>query len=68
MLANIEWNVATMSVAGVFAVPIVGIVSYFWCAAIKAKADSALKQTLAKRGMSVEEIERIVESGNRSKA
>lgn len=67
MLSEIDWNVQTLSVAGAFAIPIVAVISYYWYRATKARADAALKQTLANRGMSAHEIERVMESGHHAR-
>ena len=65
MLAEFIWRVENIAVMGAFAIPIAAIVSYYWFRASKAKADASLKQTLAKRGMTVDEIERIVQAGEK---
>lgn len=41
-------------------IPIAGIGFYYWYMAQKAHADSRLKRTMIERGMSAEEIERVL--------
>ena len=41
-------------------IPIVGIISGYWYKIQKVRAELHLKRTLAERGMSADEIERIV--------
>jgi len=65
MFAEFIWRVENIAVAGAFAVPIAAIVAYYWYRATKARADAGLKQTLAKRGMSADEIERVINAGDR---
>lgn len=46
-------------------IPIVGIITSYWYKAQKMRAEQHLKRTLAERGMSVDEIERIVAASSR---
>ncbi len=41
-------------------VSIAGVVSYYWFRAQKERSENELKRTLVDRGLSVEEIERII--------
>ncbi|MBN2446774.1 MAG: hypothetical protein JXO22_08610 [Phycisphaerae bacterium] len=41
-------------------IPIAGIVAHYWYKAQKMHSDNELKRTLAERGMSADEIERVV--------
>lgn len=52
-----------LAIAGAFAVPIVGIAAYFWYEVSKVRSHNDLKKTLVLRGMSVEEIERVLGAG-----
>jgi len=60
MIGEILWNEKTIAVAGAFAVPIAAIVGSFWYKWNKARADHQLKQSMINRGMSVEEMERVL--------
>ncbi len=41
-------------------IPIVGIIASYWYKAEKLRSENALKRTLAERGLSADEIERII--------
>ena len=60
MLAEIIWNQATLAIAGFFGVPISAILGTFWAQVQRHKSDNALKRTMVERGMSPEEIERVL--------
>lgn len=65
-LAEIVWDKQTLAVVGAFAVPIVAFVSFAWFHANKVRSESALKRAMVERGMSADEIERVLEAGNRN--
>ncbi len=60
MFAEIDWNVDTLGVVMGCGIPIVAIVATFWYKIAKTTSENELKRTLAERGMSAEEIERVV--------
>jgi hypothetical protein len=60
MLADIVWNQNTIAVVCAFAVPIVGIIGGIWYKIEQLKSDNELKRRMVERGMSADEIERIV--------
>ena len=60
MIGEILWNERTIAVAGAFAVPITAIIGSFWYQWNKARADHDLKKSMIDRGMSVEEMERVL--------
>ena len=60
MLAEIVWNQNTLAVAGVFGVPISAILGTCWAQVQRHKSDNALKRIMVERGMSPEEIERVL--------
>jgi len=60
MLAEIVWNQNTLAIAGVFGVPIVAIAGKFWAQVQQRRSDNNLKRAMIDRGMSVEEIERVM--------
>ncbi len=41
-------------------VPIAGIISSYWFKVQKVRSENALKRTMVERGMSVDEIERVI--------
>ncbi len=60
MLAGIVWNEATIAIAMGCTVPIVAIISIAWCKVSKATAEHDLKRRMVERGMSADEIERVM--------
>ena len=60
MLAEIIWNQNTIAVVCVFAVPITAIIATFWSQVERRKSDNDLKRSMVERGMSAEEIERVI--------
>jgi hypothetical protein len=60
MLADILWNQDTIAVVCVFAVPIVAIIAGVWSKVECRKSDNELKRSMVERGMSPDEIERIL--------
>ena len=60
MLAEIVWDQNTLAVVGVFSVPIVAIIATFWSQVERAKSENELKRTMIERGMSADEIERVI--------
>ena len=63
MLAEIVWDKNTLGVIGAFSIPIVAIVGGIWYQIEKTKSLNNLKRRMVERGMSVEEIERVVKAG-----
>lgn len=41
-------------------IPIVGIVAYYWYESQQVRSDNELKRTMVERGLSVDEVERIL--------
>jgi len=60
MLAEIVWNEKTIAIVCVYAVPIVAIIAICWSRVERAKSDNELKRSMVERGMSADEIERIL--------
>lgn len=60
MLSEIVWDARTLIPALAMSIPIVAIVSTFWFKLEKIKSDNDLKRRMVERGMSVEEIERVL--------
>ncbi len=60
MLAEFIWNEGTLAIIMGMGIPIVAIVATFWYKIAKTTSENELKRTLAERGMSAEEIERVV--------
>ena len=66
MLRDIVWDTPIMLAFAPFAAMAIGIVSFFIYKMWKVSADNALKQSMVERGMSVDEIERVIRCGNES--
>ena len=64
MLAEIEWNIQTIAVVMGCAIPIVAIIGGIWHRVEHIKSDNELKRRMVERGMSAEEIERVMASGS----
>jgi hypothetical protein len=60
MLSEIIWNAQTLIPALALAIPIVAIIGTFWFKLEKTKSDNQLKLRMVERGMTVEEIERVL--------
>jgi hypothetical protein len=54
-------NLLRPDVVWVF-IPLAAIISSFWFNAVKVRSRNALKQSMVERGMSVEEIERVLKA------
>lgn len=63
MLADIVWDQNTLSVVFGCAIPIVTVVAFFWYKVAKVRSHSAIKRRMIERGMSVDEIERVLNAG-----
>ena len=64
MLTEIQWDANTMGVVAPCLVVVVVIVSFFFFMWNKVRSDNELKQSMVDRGMSAEEIERVMASGS----
>lgn len=68
MLAEIIWNHQTLTILMVFSIPILVIVGGLWVHLEKARSTTDLKRSMVERGMSVDEIERVMRAGQDSAA
>jgi len=48
-----------------FSIPIIAIVGHYWHEVLKIRSNNELKKSLLDRGMSVEEIERLLNAGGK---
>ncbi len=46
------------------AIGMVAVIGYFWTRAVRAKAEAELKRSMIERGMSAEEIERVINASS----
>ena len=60
MFAEIVWTTEKVLFVGVFSVPIVAILACTWRCIDKTRSDNILKRDMIHRGMSAEEIERVL--------
>jgi hypothetical protein len=60
MLADIDWNTGTVMMVMIFSVPIVAIVAEAWRKVEQARSQNELKRSMVERGMSANDIERVI--------
>ena len=60
MLAEIVWNAETFIFGGIFSLPIITVVAYYWYKVNQTNSDNELKQRMIERGMSAAEIEQVL--------
>lgn len=60
MLSEIIWDFRTIAVVCGCAIPVSGIIAGYWYKIERAKTDNRLKQQMLERGMSADEIERVL--------
>lgn len=65
MLAEIAWNAGMIGAAMGGAIPIVALVAVYWYKTAKATSENELKRKMVERGMTVEEIERVLDAHSR---
>lgn len=67
MLAEINWNglfrVEVISIIMGCLIPITWAIATAWKGIEKNKSDNALKRSLVERGLSIDEIERVLSAG-----
>ncbi len=60
MLSEFIWNEATIAITMGCAIPIVALVGLFWHKIAKNTSENDLKRRMVERGMSPDEIERVL--------
>lgn len=60
MGAEIIWNEKTLAIVLGCAIPIIAILGGIWFKIERVKSDNNLKRRMIERGMSVEEMERVL--------
>ena len=72
MLADQGWQVIfgmpQIAVIMGCLIPIVSVIGGYWYKAQKARSENELKRTLVDRGLSVDEIERIMDAGHEDRS
>jgi hypothetical protein len=66
MLAEIVWTTGTIAIVGAFLVPIIAIVASAAVKSSRTRALADLKTRLIEKGMSADEIKKVVEAGEGS--
>ena len=70
MNSEIVWNAQTLTIVLIFSIPLATILGGLWFKAQTTKSEHELKQAMVQRGMSADEIERVLAakgSGSRSR-
>jgi hypothetical protein len=65
MLSEFVWDKQTLSVMGAFSIPLAVIIGSAWYKMNKVRYENELKRSMIERGMSVEEIERVIAAGSK---
>ena len=60
MLCEFVWNRETLTIVMIFSIPLVTILGGFWLKIEKTRSENDLKRRMVERGMSVEEMERVM--------
>ena len=60
VIAEIVWNEKTLAIVLGCAIPLAGILGGCWYSLNKVRSDNELKQSMIERGMSADEIERVL--------
>lgn len=46
-------------------IPIIAVIGYYWHEVLKTRSNNELKQSMLERGMSAQEIEQVMNAGNK---
>ncbi len=60
MLSEIVWDADTLGVVFGCGIPIVATIGFFWYKIVKTTSEAELKRSMIERGMSADEIERVL--------
>lgn len=60
MLGEVVWDSQTITMGLIFGLPIVAVLATAWYKVNKVRSDNGLKRSMVERGMSVDEIERVL--------
>ena len=67
LLAEFVWDRQTLAVVGAFSIPLAAIIGSAWYKMNKVRYEIELKRSMVERGMSADEIERIMDAGPKDK-
>ena len=48
-----------------FSIPIIAIIGYYWHEVLKNRSNNELKKSMLERGMSAQEIEKVINAGGK---
>ncbi len=65
LLSEFVWDKQTLSIVGAFSVPLAVIIGSAWYKMNKVRYENELKRSMIERGMSVDEIERVIATGQK---
>lgn len=65
LFSEIVWDKQTLSILGAFSVPLAVIIGSAWYKMNKVRYENELKRSMIERGMSVDEIERVIAAGQK---
>jgi len=65
LLSEIVWDRQSLAVIGAFSIPLAVIIGRVWYKMNKVRYEIELKHSMVERGMSVEEIERVMAAGSK---
>lgn len=60
MLAEIIWDADALRAVMGMSIPLVTLIGYYWMKVQRTRSQDDLKRSMVERGMSVEEIERVI--------
>lgn len=60
MFGEIVWNSQTITMTLIFGLPVVGVLAGAWYKVNKVRSDNDLKRAMIDRGMSADEIARVL--------
>jgi hypothetical protein len=60
MFAEIQWNQETLGTVMALSIPIIAILAGVWSHVERTRSANELKRSMIERGMSVDEIERVL--------
>ena len=63
MLAEIIWNTNSIAVIAGCAIPVAAILGGIWYQIERVRSENELKRRMVERGMSAEDIERVMAAG-----
>ncbi len=65
LLSEIVWDKQSLAVVGAFSIPLAAIIGSAWYKMNKVRYENELKRSMVERGMSADEIERILSAGQK---